>query len=242
MKGILPFLATNLFANGSGGFPAGEGDNSDLLSETQIKHRPAPDLGTVGGEDRHSSGQRVPEAGGSTPSSPPAAATPAKASASSELVSVYESDFGVCRVVLSALGARRHGAALGQLADSRPSAGGRSFHYKPEAATGDRDAGQLIGEYTLELRKRERPRADPRIGDGVIGRQGSENPRPPFGASPRPISPRISPCRAAPRPPGLRFAGLTAGEAIEERQESGDRSQWDSRSSRTLTPDPWSLP
>jgi hypothetical protein len=29
---------------------------------------------------------------------------------------------------------------------------GRSFHYKPLARTGDRESGQLIGEYTLELR------------------------------------------------------------------------------------------
>jgi len=29
---------------------------------------------------------------------------------------------------------------------------GRSFHYKPLATTGDRDSGQVIGEYTVELR------------------------------------------------------------------------------------------
>ena len=29
---------------------------------------------------------------------------------------------------------------------------GRSFQYKPLASTGDREGGQLIGEYTLELR------------------------------------------------------------------------------------------
>ena len=29
---------------------------------------------------------------------------------------------------------------------------GRSFHYKPLASTGDFDAGEIIGEYTLELR------------------------------------------------------------------------------------------
>jgi hypothetical protein len=29
---------------------------------------------------------------------------------------------------------------------------GRSFHYKALASTGDRESGQLIGEYTLELR------------------------------------------------------------------------------------------
>ena len=29
---------------------------------------------------------------------------------------------------------------------------GRSFGYKPLARTGDREAGQVIGEYTMELR------------------------------------------------------------------------------------------
>ena len=29
---------------------------------------------------------------------------------------------------------------------------GRSFHYKPLATTGDRESGQVIGEYTLEFR------------------------------------------------------------------------------------------
>jgi hypothetical protein len=29
---------------------------------------------------------------------------------------------------------------------------GRSFHYRPLAATGDFEKGQLLGEYTLELR------------------------------------------------------------------------------------------
>ena len=29
---------------------------------------------------------------------------------------------------------------------------GRSFYFKPLAATGDADVGQVIGEYTMELR------------------------------------------------------------------------------------------
>jgi len=69
-----------------------------------------------------------------------------------DMVSAYESDFGVCRVVLS-----RHvppGAVL--LLDSArigvlPLAG-RSFQFKPLSRTGDRESGQVIGEYTLELR------------------------------------------------------------------------------------------
>jgi hypothetical protein len=68
------------------------------------------------------------------------------------LVNVYESDYGVCRVVVS----RYVPAGTVLLLDSSrvhvmPLAG-RSFQYKPLARTGDRESGQLIGEYTLELK------------------------------------------------------------------------------------------
>jgi hypothetical protein len=67
-------------------------------------------------------------------------------------VNVYESDFGVCRVVMS----RNVPAGTVLLLDSSRidvlPLSGRSFHYKPLAITGDRDSGQVIGEYTVELR------------------------------------------------------------------------------------------
>ena len=68
------------------------------------------------------------------------------------LVSVYESDFGVCRVLLC----RSVPADTVMLLDSSridvlPLAG-RSFHYKPLASTGDYESGELIGEYTVEVR------------------------------------------------------------------------------------------
>ena len=34
----------------------------------------------------------------------------------------------------------------------RKGGAGRSFSFKPLASTGDREAGQLIGEYTIEFR------------------------------------------------------------------------------------------
>jgi hypothetical protein len=65
---------------------------------------------------------------------------------------VYESDFGVCRVVLCRW--TPPGTVL--LLDSSrlgvlPMAG-RSFHFKKLASAGDSEVGQVIGEYTLELR------------------------------------------------------------------------------------------
>ena len=69
-----------------------------------------------------------------------------------DLVSVYESDFGVCRVVLCrSVPADTVLLIDSSRADVLPLAG-RSFHYKPLASTGDFEAGEVIGEYTLEFR------------------------------------------------------------------------------------------
>ena len=70
----------------------------------------------------------------------------------SELVSVYESDFGVCNIVLS-----RYvpSDALLLLDSSRIAVmplTGRSFQYRPLASTGDAVSGQIVGEYTMEMR------------------------------------------------------------------------------------------
>lgn len=69
-----------------------------------------------------------------------------------DLVSAYESDFGVCRVVLS----RWVPADAVLLLDSSRidvlPLSGRSFHFKNLARTGDRETGQIVGEYTVELR------------------------------------------------------------------------------------------
>jgi len=69
-----------------------------------------------------------------------------------DMLSVYESDFGVCRVVLSRW---VPSDAVVLLDSSRVDVlpmSGRSFHYKPLSSDGDRERGQVIGEYTLELR------------------------------------------------------------------------------------------
>src|SRR6185503_18018324 len=68
------------------------------------------------------------------------------------LIGSYESDFGVCRIAMS----RWVPVGTVLLLDSSrvdvmPLAG-RSFHYKPLGVSGDRESGQVIGEYTLELR------------------------------------------------------------------------------------------
>ncbi|QQE13586.1 DUF5309 family protein [Planctomycetota bacterium] len=70
----------------------------------------------------------------------------------SDLVDIYESDFGVCRVVLSRWVPRDKILLLDSSRVSVVPLNGRSFHYKPLASAGDSESGQLIGEYTLEFR------------------------------------------------------------------------------------------
>ncbi len=146
MRGILSFITTHRFAPGQGGFPAGT-----ALSEVQLnaalraiwKSSSAQvDLIVVGAGQKRAINQFVSTNRRFTPDG----------EIFKDLVSVYESDFGLCRILLT----RWVPAGSVLLLDSTrievmPLAG-RSFHYKPLASTGDKDSGQLIGEYTLELR------------------------------------------------------------------------------------------
>ena len=146
MRGIVPAIASNVFEPGAGGFPA-----ETTLTEEQLNlalreiwkaSSGQIDLIVVGGPEKRAINEF--------------AQSSRRFGAATEtfknLVGVYESDFGVCRVVLS----RWVPAGTVMLLDSSrievmPLAG-RSFHFKPLATTGDRESGQIIGEYTLEFR------------------------------------------------------------------------------------------
>ncbi len=69
-----------------------------------------------------------------------------------DLVGVYESDFGVCRVILCRSVPTEAVLLLDSSRTDVLPLAGRSFHYKPLASTGDYETGEVIGEYTLELR------------------------------------------------------------------------------------------
>jgi hypothetical protein len=146
MRGILASLSTNKFQPGVASFPVGTTLSEDQLnaalrtiwqnSSGQV------DLIVVNGKQKRAINQFT--------------ATNQRFSAEGELyknvVSMYESDYGLCRVALS----RWVPSGTVLLLDSSrievlPLAG-RSFHFKPLAATGDREAGQVLGEYTMELR------------------------------------------------------------------------------------------
>jgi hypothetical protein len=68
------------------------------------------------------------------------------------LVSTYESDYGVCRIVLSRYVPADAVVFLDSTKVSVVPLAGRSFQYHALAVTGDYVSGELIGEYTLEMR------------------------------------------------------------------------------------------
>jgi hypothetical protein len=146
MRGLNSFISSNRFKPGVSGFPAGAS-----LTETQLNTALRSiwsnssgnvDLIVVGGPEKRAINSFITSSRRYTGGE----------ETFKEVVAVYESDFGVCRVVLS----RWVPPGTVLLLDSSrievmPLAG-RSFHFKPLASTGDREAGQVIGEYTLELR------------------------------------------------------------------------------------------
>ncbi|MFA7235868.1 MAG: DUF5309 family protein [Phycisphaeraceae bacterium] len=146
MKGIIPFITTNVFAPGGGGFPADAALTEEQLNQAlrTIWQQSAARIDTLvvnGFQKRRINGFVTSSR-----------SFDAQTTRFRDLVSVYESDFGVCRVVLS----RWVPADSVLLIDSSrvdvlPLAG-RSFHYNPLARTGDKETGQIVGEYTLELR------------------------------------------------------------------------------------------
>ena len=151
MNGILHSLQTNVFEPGVGPIPDGEGSGDDELSEAVLNAA----LKAIW--DNSSGGVDTIVVGGAQKRRINSFATGSRAylpddQTYSDMISVYESDFGVCRVIMSRwmptdsvllLDSSRIGVLPLQ---------GRSFHYKPLAATGDAISGQVIGEYTLEFK------------------------------------------------------------------------------------------
>ncbi|HNX26300.1 MAG TPA: DUF5309 family protein [Phycisphaerae bacterium] len=145
MHGIIPSITTNVFVPGEDSFPSG------ALSETQLNlalrmvwENSASRVDTilVNGFQKRKINSFITSTRGYT----------SKEDTYRDMVSIYESDFGICRVILS-----RHVPADSVLLldssriDVLPLAG-RSFYYKPLASAGDYEAGEVIGEYTLEFR------------------------------------------------------------------------------------------
>lgn len=151
MNGIIHSIDTNVYTPGVGGIPPGGGTGEDELTEevlnaalrlTWQQSSGNVDTIVVGGFQKRRINSFISSVRGYD----------ARDTRFRDMVSVYESDFGVCRVVLS----RWVPADAVLLLDSSRIAVtpliGRHFHYRPLAAVGDSFSGQLVGEYTVEFR------------------------------------------------------------------------------------------
>lgn len=151
MRGVRSFIQSNVFLPGVGGIPAGGGAGLTELNEAVLNAAlRAIWQGSSGTVD-------TIVCGGTQKRRINSFATGARAylpedTRYRDLVSVYESDYGVCRVILSRW-VRPDTVLL--VDSSRVSVlplRGRSFQYQPLASTGDAVVGQVIGEYTVEVK------------------------------------------------------------------------------------------
>lgn len=151
MNGLLSIIQTNIFVPDAGGIPAGGGAGGDELNEAVLnaalrlvweKSAGSIDTILVGGAQKRRINQFASTNRRFAPGD----------ERFQDLVSVYESDFGVCRVILSRWVPPANLLLLDSSRIQVPHLAGRSFAYKPLAATGDSTAAQLIGEYTLECK------------------------------------------------------------------------------------------
>jgi len=146
INGIIPQLTTNRFVPGANGFPSG-GDLDETKLNTALRliweqSSGQVDLIAVNGYQKRVISQFGAGARAYSPTDP----------RFTSQVAIYESDFGVQRVVLSRWVPRDTVVLLDSSRIQVLPLAGRSFNYRPLAATGDFEKGQVLGEYTLELR------------------------------------------------------------------------------------------
>ena len=146
MNGIIQHLATNVFHTGDSGFPSGndldEAKVNYVLRKIWEISSGNVDLIVVGGFQKRkinafSADSRSFGANDTT---------------FTDMISIYESDFGVCRIVTSRWMPQDAALLLDSSRVKVLPLAGRSFYFKPLASGGDYECGELIGEYTLELR------------------------------------------------------------------------------------------
>lgn len=146
MKGIIQHLSTNAFHTGDSGFPSGT-----ALDETKVNYvlrkiwensNGQVDLIVVGGFQKRKINSFCTAS----------RAYGANDTTYTDMVSLYESDFGVCKIVTTRWMPQDAALFLDSSRISVPPLAGRSFHFKPLASGGDYECGEIIGEYTLELK------------------------------------------------------------------------------------------
>jgi hypothetical protein len=151
MNGLLKLISTNIFQPDSNGIPAGGGSGGNDLNEAILntamrfiweQSSGKVDTILVNGVQKRKINQFISANRRFAPGD----------DRFQDLVSVYESDFGVCRVVMSRWVPPDRVLLLDSSRVEVPSLSGRSFAYKPLGATGDAVRGLIVGEYTLECR------------------------------------------------------------------------------------------
>jgi len=151
MNGILAQVQTHRYVPGLGEVPPGEGLNETGLNEAVLKwvmrriwegSSGSVDTIVVGGAQKRRINSFIGQRRGFLSSE----------TVFRDLVSVYASDFGAARVVMSRWVPADTLILLDSSRIETLPLRGRSFHFRPTATTGDAEAGQVIGEYTLELR------------------------------------------------------------------------------------------
>ncbi len=151
MGGIIGGISTNIYEPGIGPIPDGDGSNDDLLTEEMINaalrdvwesSAGAVDTILVNGYQKRRINSIL---------FPSKYYSPEDENIKN-IVAVYESDFGLCRVVMSRWVPRDSMVLLDSSRVEVLPLSGRHFHYKPLASQGDSEVGEVIGEYTLEMR------------------------------------------------------------------------------------------
>jgi len=146
MKGIVQHLASNVFHTGDSGFPTGadldEAKVNYVLRKIWETSSGNVDLIVVGGFQKRKINAFCAES----------RSYGANDRIFTDMVGLYESDFGLCRIVTTRWLPQDAALFLDSSRIGVLPMTGRSFHFKPLASGGDYECGELIGEYTVELR------------------------------------------------------------------------------------------
>lgn len=146
LKGIIQHLSSNVYHTGDSGFPSGTD-----LDETKLNYV----LRRIW--ERSNGNVDLIVAGGFQKRKINSFCSSSRTYASDEttytdMINIYESDFGICRIVTTRWMPQDAVLFVDSSRVSVLPLAGRSFHFKPLASSGDYESGELIGEYTVELK------------------------------------------------------------------------------------------
>jgi hypothetical protein len=146
MKGLIPFITTHRYTTGQSGFPAGSALDEEKINYVLRKIWNASngniDLIVCGGFQKRKINGFLTSA----------RSTQVENVKYKDMVNIYESDFGICRIVTTRWMPQDAVLLLDSSRIGVLPLSGRSFHFKPLASTGDYECGEVIGEYTLEMK------------------------------------------------------------------------------------------